>query len=252
MEAFAILVLIVVIILVARALSRSSQRNSSTAPWTRNTGPTAAPAPKQTYKPRPAGASSRIVFRPQVPDGGVAAPSREIAALSGLRDAVTGTALDSSRGLYRCQRCEVFYHADSFELLRQENAARCVACGTPSIVSISVAQARQQSGRNYEAGITTLADYRLKVGQVVIFEGRCVCVLPSRRGSDYAVMFEDEPWTRGFKMVVFRGAMARVGGPAFLLGLAGKQIRVRGLIVKHPLFGYEIIVNDRAMILEVR
>ena len=53
-------------------------------------------------------------------------------------------------------------------------------------------------------------------------------------------------------MVVFRNATTQVGGPAFLLGLAGKQIRVRGLIVKHPRFGYEIIVNDRAMILEVR
>lgn len=252
MEAFAVLVLIVVIILVARALSRSSQRNSSTAPQSRGPGPTAPPAPKQTYKPRPTRASSRIVFRPQVPDGGVAAPSRAIADLSGLRDAVTGTALDSSRGLYRCGRCEVFYHAESFELVRQENAARCVACGATSIVSISAAQAKQQSGRNYEAGTTTLADYRSKEGQVVIFEGRCVCVLPSRRGSDYAVMFEDKPWTRGFKMVVLRGATASVGGPGFLLGLAGKQVRVRGLIVKHPRFGYEIIVNDRAMILGVR
>lgn len=252
METFAVLVLIVAIILVARALSRSSQRNSPTAAQTCSTGPTAPPARKLTYKPRPTSASSRIVFRPQVPDGDVTTLPRAMTDLSGLRDAVTGTTLDLSRGLYRCERCEVFYHADSFELVRQENAARCVACGTSSIVSISAAHARQQNWRNYEAGIITLADYRSKEGQVVIFEGRCMCVLPSRRGSDYAVMFENKPWTRGFKMVVFRGTAARVGGPAFLLGLAGKQIRVRGLIVKHPRFGYEIIVNDRAMILEVR
>lgn len=252
MEGLAVLVLIVVIILVVRALSRSSYRDSSTAPQSPSSGATAPPTPKGTYKPRPTGISSRITFRTQVPDGGVASPVRAIADLSGLRDAVTGTALDPSRGLYRCRRCEVFYHAESYELVRGENAGRCVACGVASIMSISTAQAKQQSGRNYEAGITTLADYRSKEGQVVIFEGRCVCVLPSRRGSDYAVMFEDKPWTRGFKMVVLKGATARIGGPAFLRGLAGKQIRVRGLIVKHPRFGYEIIVNDRAMILEVR
>jgi hypothetical protein len=171
--------------------------------------------------------------------------------LSGLRDAVTGTALDASRGLYRCGQCEVFYHAESYELVREENSGRCVACGTVAIVSITVAQANRQSGRNYEAGITTLADYRSKEGQVVIFEGRCVTVLQSRRGSDYAVMFENKSWRRGFKLVVFRGATAQLGGPAFLFSLAGKHVRVRGLIVNHPRFGYEIIVNDRDMILGV-
>ncbi len=253
MEAFAVLVVIVVIIiLVVRASTHSSRRDSSTPSRGASSGPTAPPAPKKTYKPRPTRTTSRIIFRPQVPDGDVASPVRVVGDLSGLRDAVTGTALDPARALYRCGRCEVFYHADSYELVREENAGRCVACGVASITSISTAQAKQQSGRNYEAGITTLVDYRSKEGQVVIFEGRCVRVLPSRRGSDYAVMFEDKLWTRGFKMVVFRRATASVGGAAFLLGLAGKQLRVRGLIVKHPRFGYQIIVNDRAMILEVR
>jgi hypothetical protein len=251
MESFFVVVVIVVVFLVGRAITRSIQSGPVARQQTRHTAHTSPSIPTHTYKPR-AESRPKIKFRPQVPESIPTASGRTIPDLSGLRDALTGTPLDSSRGLYRCQ-CEVFYHADSFELLRQENSGCCVACHrASSIVSISSAQAKQQSGRNYEAGITTLADYQSKVGQVVVFEGHCVRVLPSRRGSDYAVMFEDKSWTRGFKMVCFRGATARVGGPAFLLSLAGKQIRVRGLIVKHPRFGYEIIVSDKAMILEVR
>src|SRR5205823_6559337 len=116
------LLLIVGIIFVARAISRYSQRNSSTTQQTRTTGPTRttrsqAPtrarsaAPKYTHKPRATRSTSSIIFRSQVPNAGPALSS-VAQDLSGLRDAVTGMALDSSRGLYRCERCEVFYHAE--------------------------------------------------------------------------------------------------------------------------------------------
>jgi Bacterial SH3 domain len=62
--------------------------------------------------------------------------------LSGLRDALTGMPLDPSRGLYHCARCKAYYHADSCELLRRENAGRCIGCGNTSFMSISTVQAQ--------------------------------------------------------------------------------------------------------------
>jgi hypothetical protein len=74
----------------------------------------------------------------------------------------------------------------------------------------------------------------------------------SRNGRSYAVMFENASWNHGLKMVVFRGAVAGVGGSEFLVKLRGRTIRVRGLLSQHHIFGYQIIVKDRSMILEVR
>lgn len=255
-------IVIIILTLVSYALSHRSRPSSTAGESNPGASPTSAsrpiprprrdPTPGRIYKARIAGGSSPIIFRPLGTGAATASPDPVVKGLSGLRDAVTGTWLDPSRTLYRCGRCEVFYHRESLELVRVENAGCCVACGAASIVLISATRASQESGRNYEAGVTTLADYRSKVGQVVIFEGRCVSVLPSRRGSDFAVMFEDKSWTRGFKMVVLKKATATVGSPSFFFSLMGKRLRVRGLIVNHPRFGYEIIVNDRAMILEVK
>jgi hypothetical protein len=86
---------------------------------------------------------------------------------------------------------------------------------------------------------------------VVTFEGDVKAVRVSRRGSDYAVMFEDKTWRTGFKLVFFRGAVRKVGGPEFIKNLDGHRMRVRGLLVKHPRFGPEIIISERNMILEV-
>jgi hypothetical protein len=65
------------------------------------------------------------------------------------------------------------------------------------------------------------------------------------------VMFEDKSWKHGFKLVFFKGALSAVGGPAYVRDLRGASITVRGLIVNHSQFGYEIIVNDRRMVLRV-
>jgi hypothetical protein len=86
----------------------------------------------------------------------------------------------------------------------------------------------------------------------VTFEGAVRAVRKSRRGQDYAVMFEQAGWTRGLKLVFFRGAVGKVGGPRFIQGLTGRTVRVRGFLLNHPLFGPEIVISERSMILEVR
>jgi len=126
-----------------------------------------------------------------------------------------------------------------------------VACGGPSVSPVNGTRAVDQQADEGRSGITTLANYRSRVGEVVVFEGRCVRVLPSRSGSAFAVMFEDRSWTEGFKLVIRTGFVEHVGGADFIRGLAGRTIRARGLIVHSPVFGYEITVTTRSMILGV-
>jgi len=167
-----------------------------------------------------------------------------------LVDALTGAPLQLNAGLFQCQHCKVFYQAQSVEVIRSENAGRCVSCLHAELVSVT--GRREQRGRNADVNVITLDNYRQYVGHVITFEGRVHTVLTSRRGTDYAVMFENCRWNEGFKMVAFRGAIERIGGERFLYSLANRTVRVRGLLIKHNYFGYEIIISDRAMILSVR
>ena len=129
---------------------------------------------------------------------------------------------------------------------------RCVACGTARIVVVTEGQARTATGRDYSPNLVTLRNFRQNFNQVVTFEGIVVSVKTSRRGSDYAVMFENKSWTLGLKLVFFRGATSKVGGPTFINGLDGRRVRVRGLLLNDQKFGPEIIVSERGMLLDVK
>jgi hypothetical protein len=65
-------------------------------------------------------------------------------------------------------------------------------------------------------------------------------------------MFEEKSWAKGFKLVFFKGAAARIGGAPYITGLKGRTVKVRGLVVDHKTFGLEIIISERSMILSVR
>lgn len=171
-------------------------------------------------------------------------------SLSGLHDALTGAVLDATRGLFHCTTCKVFYHSDSLELLRAENDGQCVSCQSRTLVSFASSQV-PRSGKNFTPVVVTLSDYHKHVGAVVTFEGTVPIVRESRRGKDFAVMFEDKPWKDGFKLVFFRGAVKRSGGSPYIHSLKNRRIRVRGLVIKHPTFGYEIVVTEQGMILAV-
>ena len=40
-------------------------------------------------------------------------------------------------------------------------------------------------------------------------------------------------------------------GKKFIYSLKNKKIKVRGLLVNHETFGWEIIISDKSMILEI-
>jgi len=204
------------------------------------------PGPRKTTRPSTATPPPKITFKPV---GEAAAPGNPT-DLAGLVDAFTGAALDPARGLLQCDSCQVFYHQESYQILQSENGGRCVACLGTAIRPFQVT-AVPPRGRNAEVSLVTLQNYRQFTGRVITFEGRVHTVLRSRRGTDYAVMFEAKPWTKGFKLVVFKGKVDAVGGTFFLRSLIGKTIRVRGLLVQHEKFGYEIIVSERGMILSI-
>ena len=174
------------------------------------------------------------------------------ALLTDVGDGVTGRPVRPTRGLHRCAQCHVSYETSSVEFIRRENDGCCVGCGSTSVVPLAGSPADEPPTREDQEEITTLANYRSRVGEVVVFEGRCVRVLPSRRGTAYAVMFEEGGWTDGFKLVIRTGFVSEVGGAHFIQSLAGRNIRVRGLIARSPVFGYEISVTTRSMILAVQ
>jgi hypothetical protein len=237
----------------AASIRRLRQRPSSSAG--RSTPPTPT-RDKTTFRPsstrhrdtRGIQFTSDVLRAPPGSKEGV--PSAE--ELEGLRDAFTGEPLNLSKGLYRCNRCRVYYHAASYAVLVSENSSHCVSCGTSSLASVTSESARQQGGVNYDPNVVTLASVRAHVGRVVTFEGHVHQIYQSRRGTDYAVMFENASWTKGFKLVFFRGSVERVGGEAFIYSLNHRTVKVRGLVVSHPRFGLEILVSERPMILSVR
>lgn len=167
-----------------------------------------------------------------------------------LHDAFTGAALNTYLGLYQCSNCKVYYHADSYTVLREINNGKCVSCQSTSISAVTKA-APSKFGREYKPSVVTLQNYRNYVGQVVTFEGFVYKVEESRRGNDFAVEFEKIGWIGSFKLVFFRDSISSLGGRNFIYSLGGKNIKVRGLIVNDPTFGYEIIVSERGMILEI-
>lgn len=231
-------------------LSRESGSNSSSEPPERaggssrggSTGPSRS-APSHTYRPSAAG-STLVKFRP------LAAEASSPGALGEINDAFTGRRLDLSQSVHECTNCHVFYQDASMVVLREANGSRCMVCGSASLRPYG-ARRTDSNARNHVPGQVTLESYRGHFGQVVTFTGLVHDVKQSRRGSDFAVMFENKSWTKGLKMVAFRGGVRKLGGASALKGYAGRTITIRGLLINDRTFGPEIIVDDPSMILRV-
>lgn len=228
-----------------------SNSNSSQARYNYTNTKPQSTTTNQTFRPSATKrTSNNISFESSSSRSGYA-NSIEPIDLSGLHDAFTGAPLNQSLGLYQCQSCKVYYHTESLQVLREANNSQCVSCQSINIVAVTSGQ-RTERGRDYNPNIVTLNNFKDYVGRVVTFEGQVHRVNESRRGNDFAVMFENKSWARGFKLVFFRGAVRKVGGATYINSLSGKKVKVRGLIVNHPKFGYEIIVSEKSMILGVQ
>src|SRR5690606_14764532 len=149
-----------------------------------------------------------------------------------------------------CSNCHVFYQEASMAVLREANSSKCMACGSSKLRRHGKGDSNA-GARNHTPDTITLSNYREHIGQVVTFSGYVHEVKQSRRGLDYAVMFESKSWTKGLKMVAFRGGVRNLGGASTLKSYAGKTLTIRGLLIQDPTFGPEIIVDDPAMILRV-
>lgn len=172
--------------------------------------------------------------------------------LSGLCDAYTGARLDPSRGIVRCSKCQVCYHLDSFQLLREQNNGQCANCMSTDIHAIPGESAKSLHGwRDFRPDIVTLQDYRNHVGRIVTFEGHVLDIKPSKSGTGFAAMFEPGSWTEGLKLIFPSRYVERVGGRDFIFNMLNRTVRVRGLLVSHQIFGHQIIVTEPSMILRV-
>jgi|GEM_PF-1761903 len=192
--------------------------------------------------------ASKIVFTtPDMSSGtGSIVPDDE---LEGLHDAFSGEPVDENRILFQCMKCSVFYHEESFLVVKEMNESKCVCCNTVNIARFI--RSNSTGGTDFTPDVVTLRNYKNYIGSVVTFEGLVHEVKESKRGSDYAVMFENKSWTKGFKLVFFSGSIKHVGGVDYIRSLKSKKVKVRGLVVNHEIFGYEIIVYRKSMILGV-
>jgi hypothetical protein len=188
------------------------------------------------YRPKTTQENKKIIFSEISNNGARQVNTQD---LSGLKDAFTGADLNPSLGLYQCKNCTVYYHTQSY-----------VSCSSREILKVSTGE--HNKGRNFNPDVITLDNFKQHVGRVVTFEGYVHKVLVSKRGSDYAVMFQNTSWTKGFKLVFFKGSIRAVGGRNYIMGLSGKTLKVRGLLINHERFGYEIIVSEKSMILDAK
>lgn len=224
----------------------------TSSPRPRAGQPPAPPQKPNQYRPRASAPStSGISFNTDTNAGTSTTLNEQVT------DFLTGAKFTTTATTYQCKECFAFYSADSYDLLRSANDGQCASCRSPSLVALGGKPARNATQSSPLAsgtsapGVATLQNYKSFVGRVATFKGNVVKVTESRRGGDFAVMFEDKSWKLGFKLVFFKGALGSLGGPRYAQGLAGKTISIRGLIVNHPQFGYQIIVNQPGMILRV-
>ncbi len=112
--------------------------------------------------------------------------------LRDVNDAFTGEPIDTHVTVYQCTKCKVYYHRTSLDFLKAETGGKCVSCQSKDIQPIALSGS-PSLGRNYTAGVVTLADYRAYVDQVVTFEGVVVKAYYTRYGHNLALMFEDLP-----------------------------------------------------------
>jgi hypothetical protein len=228
----------------------SSSTPPSSPPRARTDAPAPPPKSPDVYRPTNKPRQSPIKFQtPTVStDGGELSSSPK--ALEEINDAFTGRRLNASSAIFECRSCHVYYQAESVEVLREANGSRCMVCGKASIAQVG-GQRPNSRARNHVPDVVTLANYRQHIGRVITFSGHVHQVKRSRRGTDFAVMFERAGWTKGLKMVVFRHG-ARKFGNQTLLGYEGRTLTIRGLLVDDPTFGPEIIVDDPSMVVRVQ
>jgi len=172
--------------------------------------------------------------------------------LTGLVDAYTLELLDTALNIHQCVTCQVYYHGSTVRFLETHNDGQCISCLSREIRPLSEIRVRKH-GRNYDAEIVTLANYKKFSGRVVIFQGRVTGIERDRQGKNYAVIFQGiTDSTAPVQMFILEPNVKDVGGTRFIENLLDKTITVRGLLKQHGGLLYAIFVTSRSMILEIK
>lgn len=166
-------------------------------------------------------------------------------------DAFTGEPINGQTGIFQCKNCQAYYYESSLNFLIDNNQGRCIACSNTNIVSVSETIPLKVN-INKTLTYVTLENYRKNVGKMVVFEGYVHSVLKSKHGETHAVMFENQTWTKGMKMIILSEHVQAVGGIEFINSLRSKTIKVQGLLNYIPKYGYQIVVATRYSILEIK
>jgi hypothetical protein len=175
-----------------------------------------------------------------------------------LTDFLTGATLDPAHGVVRCADCRALYHPDCAALLAERNGGACASCGGVSLARVPEAELRRRSRRDAVArGGAMVADlvprqgYEAALGRVVTVSGQVLGTLPSRRADERALLFKDRLLGTECRLSFVGAAAAGMRGRAFAHGLIGSQVRLRGLLLRHDAQGFQLLLPDPEMVLEV-
>ena len=191
--------------------------------------------------------------------------------ISNILDPVTGTGFNDGELAWKCTNCQMFYHDQTYSFLRDQNSSRCVGCGQSRLEQTSLGEGKvipfrpERPSRPdfetrvsetdlwtlprqpivFEPAVVRLPEINQYVGHMVYFQGKVVEVQRSRSTNTYCVKFQRGPWTSVFKLVVFPNYVHNfTHGERSIRDYEHKTIRVRGLIQKHPEWGFEILVYN--------
>jgi hypothetical protein len=178
----------------------------------------------------------------------------------GLTDFLTGAALDPADGIVRCAQCQALYHPDCAALLAERNGGACASCGSAALARLDDEALRRFRRRGADArrGGAIVADlvpvdgYEPMLGRVVTVTGQVIGTLPTRRAGEHALLLRDRMLGTECRLSFVGAAASGLRGRAFVHGLIGSQVRLRGLLLRHDAQGFQLLVPDRAMVLEVR
>lgn len=187
--------------------------------------------------------------------GGTPDPS----ALVGIEDAFEHTPLQPGERIAFCTRDKVGFHQTTWTFLEEQNFGRCCVCGNADyIISLvlpgiaaglsPVPTMRQSEWLYGEKGIA-LKQVHEHIGRAVVVQDYVYEVYRSKNTGTFFVRFErrephDAPFN-GFKVVIFpkyQTTWRETGIDP--LDYKGHNVRVRGVIQNHPIWGLQILVNS--------
>jgi hypothetical protein len=210
------------------------------------------PADPDRYRPRPH-RKTGTHFEDEVSSDATAPGVGDTAGPS-FTDFVTGAPLDPAGGVVRCDDCRACYHPDTVALLAELNGGGCASCGGTSLQPVFEAELRRGGGVPRHRALVpepaTPEAYAAAIGRLVTVRGVVLRSLPAQRGRGPSLLMHDAGGTR-FRLA-FAGEAARgLRGRAFVNGLIGSRLRLRGLLLRDEAHGLRLLVLDRAMVLEV-